>query len=93
MDDFIYLGVMSKTLFRSGAELLALMFSNAGVFRITSIFSGSVPGFWRERGLVCNFIKKSLSYCFLPSLLAKNYNDYNYELNHFFNVFGFSKHN
>jgi len=61
---------MSKPLFRLGAEDTDLMLSRAGVFKITSILSGRVPGFCKERGLVCNFIRKSLSYCFFPSLLA-----------------------
>ena len=42
VEDLMYLGFMSKTLLRSGAEALALIFSKAGVFKITSIFSGLV---------------------------------------------------
>ena len=61
---------MSKALFRLGAQATDLMFSRAGVFRMTSMLSGRVPGFCKERGFVCNFIRKSLTYCFLPSLLV-----------------------
>ena len=66
----MYWGFMSKALFRLGTEATDFMFSRAGVIRMTSMLSGRVPGFCKERGFVCNFIRKSLSYWFLPSLLA-----------------------